>query len=91
VAALGTTGENAPRELLPAQLEVAVLDRTVAGRTFRRIVGGTLAALLVDPAAPVDPEALVKPEDDAGTEPGADASAEPEPDGEQQPPADGDT
>ena len=97
VAALGTTGENAPRELLPAQLEVAVLDRTVAGRTFRRIVGSTLAALLVDPAAPVDPEALVDPEapvgpaEDAGIEPGADASAEPEPDGEQQLPADGDT
>ena len=39
VKALGTAGEGAPRELLPAQLEVAVLDRTLAGRTFRRIEG----------------------------------------------------
>src|SRR6478609_8074526 len=46
VTALGTTGEGAPRELLPAQLEVAVLDRSVAGRTFRRLQGATLAAML---------------------------------------------
>ena len=46
VAALGTTGEGAPRDLLPAQLEVAVLDRSVPGRTFRRVQGATLAGLL---------------------------------------------
>ena len=50
VSALGTAGEGAPRELLPTQLEVAVLDRTVAGRTFRRVQGAALAALLTPPA-----------------------------------------
>ena len=50
VKALGTAGEGAPRELLPAQLEVAVLDRTLAGRTFRRVQGAALAALLAGPA-----------------------------------------
>ena len=46
VSALGTAGEGAPRTLLPTQLEVAVLDRTLEGRTFRRIQGPALAALL---------------------------------------------
>ncbi len=51
VSALGTAGENAPRQLVPAQLEVAVLDRTVAGRTFRRIQGAALAELLAPTVA----------------------------------------
>ncbi len=46
VSALGTAGEGAPRTLLPTQLEVAVLDRALQGRTFRRIQGAALAALL---------------------------------------------
>jgi proteasome alpha subunit len=46
VSALGTAGEGAPRILQPTQLEVAVLDRTLQGRTFRRIQGAALAALL---------------------------------------------
>ncbi len=49
VSALGAAGENAPRQLTPAQLEVAVLDRTLAGRTFRRLEGGALSALLTEP------------------------------------------
>ena len=49
VDALGAAGENAPRRLTPAQLEVAVLDRTLPGRTFRRLEGGALAALLQGP------------------------------------------
>jgi proteasome alpha subunit len=57
VSALGTAGEGAPRELLPSQLEVAVLDRTVAGRTFRRIQGAALDALLAVPNTPTVEEA----------------------------------
>jgi proteasome alpha subunit len=37
---------GAPRSLTPAQLEVAVLDRERPRRTFRRIGGGLLTALL---------------------------------------------
>ena len=52
VSALGTAGEGAPRTLQPTQLEVAVLDRTLQGRTFRRIQGAALAALLsAEPSA----------------------------------------
>jgi len=51
VRALGSSGDGAPRELSPSQLEVAVLDRTSPGRTFRRIQGTLLATILV-PAAP---------------------------------------
>ncbi|MET0864497.1 MAG: proteasome subunit alpha [Nakamurella sp.] len=57
VSALGTAGEGAPRELLPSQLEVAVLDRTVAGRTFRRIQGAALSSLLAIPNTPTVEEA----------------------------------
>nr|WP_236006940.1 proteasome subunit alpha [Nakamurella leprariae] len=46
VAALGTVGDQAPRTLLPAQLEVAVLERGRPGRTFRRIGSSEMAALL---------------------------------------------
>ncbi len=65
VQALGTAGEGAPRELLPAQLEVAVLDRTVAGRTFRRLQGQALSGLLN--GAPVETDAAIGGSpDDAG-------------------------
>ena len=48
VEALGSVGgENgAKRELGVSQLEVAVLDRTRRGRTFRRIAGAALTTLL---------------------------------------------
>ncbi len=50
VEALGSVGGNGtPRELPASQLEVAVLDRTRAGRKFKRITGSALTALL--PAA----------------------------------------
>jgi proteasome alpha subunit len=66
VKALGTAGEGAPRELLPAQLEVAVLDRTLAGRTFRRVQGATLGAVLAGPApAAADTAVTVDLPDDA--------------------------
>ena len=52
VRALGSVGGDAgaPRTITGAQLEVAVLDRTRAQRTFKRITGAALSALL--PAAP---------------------------------------
>ena len=54
VKALGTAGENPPRTLTPDQVEVAILDRHRTGRTFRRVVGRALEALLETPA----PEAV---------------------------------
>jgi proteasome alpha subunit len=45
LASVGGEG-GAPRSLTAAQLEVAVLDRRRTGRTFRRINGNALAALL---------------------------------------------
>lgn len=54
VTALGAGGEATPRELGSAQLEVAILDRSRTGRTFRRLVGPELDALLAgrDPGKP---------------------------------------
>jgi proteasome alpha subunit len=48
VEALGSVGGegNQPRQLPANQLEVAVLDRRRTGRTFRRITGTALTALL---------------------------------------------
>ena len=46
VTALGAGGDGAPRTVLPAQLEVAVLDRELPGRTFRRLTGTILEQLL---------------------------------------------
>jgi proteasome alpha subunit len=66
VSALGSTGENAPRNLLPTQLEVAVLDRSAPGRTFRRVQGTLLATLLTPPAADEPPA----PPADSGPEEG---------------------
>jgi proteasome alpha subunit len=59
VNALGSVGgENGqPRTLSANQLEVAVLDRNRAGRTFRRITGAALTALLASSA----PDATVEP------------------------------
>jgi proteasome alpha subunit len=48
LASVGGEGGQ-PREIPPSQLEVAVLDRTRTGRTFRRITGAALTALLGTP------------------------------------------
>lgn len=58
-----------PRELPASQLEVAVLDRNRTGRTFRRITGSALTALLAAPKEqnPDQPEEEAPP---AGDEPG---------------------
>jgi proteasome alpha subunit len=60
VAALAQNGNGEPRELSPAQLEVAVLDRDRKQlRKFRRLLGTQLTALLEDePGA--DVSALVE-------------------------------
>ena len=79
VTALGTTGENPPRTLTPAQLEVAVLDRSLLGRTFRRVEGGVLAGLLApaqpEPDAPAPDAPEPEPVDPAHA--GADIPGEP--------------
>ncbi|MFC6016545.1 proteasome subunit alpha [Plantactinospora solaniradicis] len=48
VRALGSVGGEggAPRTIAASQLEVAILDRRRVGRTFRRITGAPLTALL---------------------------------------------
>jgi proteasome alpha subunit len=73
LASVGGEGGQ-PRTLTASQLEVAVLDRRRAGRTFRRIVGAALTALLETPPTetvdlPADTDAVV-------TEPPADSAAE---------------
>ncbi len=45
-AGLGAAGDGAPRQLGAAQLEVAILDRAAAGRTFRRLLDDEVSALL---------------------------------------------
>ena len=61
-AALAGQANDERREITAAQLEVAVLDRTRAHRTFRRLTGARLEALLAEartapstPAAPAGP------------------------------------
>jgi proteasome alpha subunit len=46
VTLLGEHGDEHPRELTPAQLEVAVLDRSRPRRTFQRLSNGRLEELL---------------------------------------------
>ena len=46
VRLLGEQGDERPRNLGPAQLEVAVLDRTRPRRTFQRLSNGRLSELL---------------------------------------------
>jgi proteasome alpha subunit len=72
LASVGGEGGQ-PRTLTAAQLEVAILDRRRTGRTFRRITGAALTALLEAPAT----ETVELPEEDrppvtpAGAESGA--------------------
>nr|WP_239020777.1 proteasome subunit alpha [Nakamurella antarctica] len=62
VAALGAGGDAAPRKLSAAQLEVAILDRSRSGRTFRRVVDAELEGLM--PAVDTDSEAEPMATDD---------------------------
>ncbi len=57
LAVKGLSQQNGePRMLAPAQLEVAVLDRTRPRRKFRRLVGPQLERLISTPAEPVPPQ-----------------------------------
>jgi proteasome alpha subunit len=75
VRGLGSVGGEggAPRTLPPNQLEVAVLDRARTGRTFRRITGAALTALLAQA-----PEAS----QEGDTQAGGGGAAEPAADGD---------
>jgi proteasome alpha subunit len=46
IAALGSQSNGERQEVTAAQLEVALLDRTRPHRTFRRLTGARLEALL---------------------------------------------
>jgi len=77
LASVGGEGGQ-PRTLTSSQLEVAVLDRRRTGRTFRRIVGAALTALLETPATttvelPADTDAVVT--EPPAAEPGTPAEA----------------
>ncbi|NHN54809.1 proteasome subunit alpha [Calidifontibacter sp. DB0510] len=71
VGQLGDDGD-AGRELSADQLEVAVLDRHRQRRTFRRVSGGLLEALL----STDDPTHDVPPDDEGPVEPGSPPTAE---------------
>jgi proteasome alpha subunit len=82
VASLGAGGDGAPRVLEPAQLEVAVLERDLADRTFRRLDREVLEELLARTAGADDspPNGGVEATaDSGGDEPGAAGSPEPPP------------
>jgi proteasome alpha subunit len=74
VEALNSVGGEGgqPRTLSANQLEVAVLDRNRSGRTFRRITGAALTALLERGSTPAEPAA---PEGGAEATEAADAPA----------------
>src|SRR6185312_275372 len=63
-----TVGWDLPTALRPDQVEVAILDRTKTGRTFRRVEGRALEALLEVPAEPeVAPVGGADPADEGET------------------------
>ena len=57
IDALSSVGGEggSPRQLAAGQLEIAVLDRGKSGRSFRRVVGNALAALLPAAEPPAEP------------------------------------
>jgi proteasome alpha subunit len=93
VAALGSTGgpNGGVRTLPAAQLEVAVLDRNRPARTFRRITGAALTALLpaatADAAEPLPAPADTPPHDADSDPPPAPEGIAPIPGGRSSKPA----
>jgi proteasome alpha subunit len=75
-------GENGnPRQMTAPQLEVAVLERGKPGRSFRRITGPGLTAMLPVPETPAPPaEPDPKPADPKPADPKPDAKPDPKPD-----------
>jgi proteasome alpha subunit len=84
LASVGGEGGQ-PRTLTANQLEVAVLDRRRTGRTFRRITGAALTALLETPAT--ETVELPADTDEVVTEPPAEQAEAPgtEPTGTEAP------
>ncbi len=81
IAALSGQANGERPEIAAGQLEVAVLDRARAHRTFRRLTGARLEALLTQAKSAMDaPPATAKPAGGAEPESGAkpDAAAAPE-------------
>jgi proteasome alpha subunit len=92
VKALSSVGGEggAARTLAAEQLEVAVLDRKRPGRTFRRVTGAALAALLTpEPAAPgkasAMPDAPAKPDASAKPDVAPKPGTAPKPDNAPKP------
>ncbi|WP_238013333.1 proteasome subunit alpha [Dactylosporangium sp. AC04546] len=93
VDGLGSVGGEGgqPRKLAANQLEVAVLDRNRPGRTFRRLTGLALTAILEDGTKPaaeaVEPEAGLedKPQPPASPSTPADNASGPAPSSDDEP------
>ncbi|ABP54695.1 proteasome subunit alpha [Salinispora tropica] len=77
VRALGSVGGEggAARTIAADQLEVAILDRHRDGRTFRRVTGAALTALLDDGAAAASTDAPAAAADSADVEERPDSEA----------------
>jgi proteasome alpha subunit len=69
IAALAGQGNGDLQEITATQLEVALLDRGREHRTFRRLTGPRLEALLADAIASAKTEAITEA-DSSGTAPG---------------------
>ena len=75
-AAVSTAGNGTPTELTASQLEVAILDRARAHRTFRRLQGPRLEELIAESRSAAPAEVATAPEaapasDDPPTGPSA--------------------
>jgi proteasome alpha subunit len=75
-AAASTAGNGTPTELTASQLEVAILDRARAHRTFRRLQGPRLEELIAESRSTADTETTAAPQaapasDDPPTGPSA--------------------
>jgi proteasome alpha subunit len=75
-AAASTAGNGTPTELTASQLEVAILDRARAHRTFRRLQGPRLEELIAESRSAADTETTAAPKaapasDDPPTGPSA--------------------
>jgi len=61
-SASSTAGNGTPTELTAAQLEIAILDRARAHRTFRRLQGPRLEELIAESRSASAPETSAAPE-----------------------------
>jgi proteasome alpha subunit len=85
IAALAGQGNGERQDITATQLEVALLDRGRAHRTFRRLTGPRLEALLAEAIPGKRTEAIT---DGDGTDAGADGTSAP-PDETAEPPGGG--